>query len=210
MIVSDAHVLGHRARKFRRANVFSGLGCRLGFRWWRGSSLLRWRRRWFSIWTQHFLNRFTQLAFRIEHELPGRDDALAFLQSANDLNLIVLAARAEIDRARFEFSILQGNEDRVLVAAAQNRGVRYEQRLGLQLGAELNRSEHSRFQEESGIVKLHPHFCRPRFLVDRWIDVSDPALKLPVRQIRQTDFGFLSDLQQGQILLVNLRLHPND
>src|SRR5262245_51831460 len=107
MIVSDAHVLGHRARKFRWANVFSGLGCCLGFRRWRGSSLLQWRRRWFRIWTQHFLNRFTQLALRIEHELPGCDDALAFLQSANDLNLIVLTARTEVNCARFEFSILQ-------------------------------------------------------------------------------------------------------
>ena len=28
---------------------------------------------------QHFLDRFAKLAFRIEHELAGGDDALAFL-----------------------------------------------------------------------------------------------------------------------------------
>ena len=31
---------------------------------------------------QHFLNCLPQLAFRIEHELGGRDDRLAFFQAA--------------------------------------------------------------------------------------------------------------------------------
>ena len=50
-------------------------------------------RRWRRIRVQHLLNRFAQLAFGIEHELPRCHDALAFLQSAEHLVGIVVRTR---------------------------------------------------------------------------------------------------------------------
>jgi len=80
-----------------------------------------------------FLDRLAQLAFRVEHELSGSDDAFAGLQAAQHFVKIIFPARPERDGARFEPSAGQRHEHRVLLAAAQHRNVRHEQGRGLQL-----------------------------------------------------------------------------
>ena len=67
---------------------------------------------------QHFLNRFAELALRIEHELAGGNDSLAFLETTQDFISIILAPWSEYHFAWFEMAIVQSDEDRVLFAAS--------------------------------------------------------------------------------------------
>ncbi len=99
---------------------------------------------------------------------------------------------------------VESDKHRVFLPASKHSRVGNEQCSGFQLGSQLNGREHSRLQEESGIVKFHPHLGSTRLLIDGRINVSDAAAKFPVRQVGKADFRFLSQLQQREVLLVDL------
>ena len=67
---------------------------------------------------QHFLNRFAELAFRIEHELAGGDDSLAFLETTQDFISIILGPWPERHLAWLKVAILQGDKHSVLFTAS--------------------------------------------------------------------------------------------
>ena len=74
---------------------------------------------------------------------------------------------------------------------------------------DLDGGEHARLEEIAGIVKFHPHSGRAGFFVHVGIDVGDAPAKLAVGQIGKRDRRFLAEFEIGQVLLVNLRLHPD-
>src|SRR6266700_5436017 len=129
---------------------------------------------------QHFLNRFPKLTFGIEHELAGGDNAFAFVQSAQHFVRIVVRARTEPYLAWLKMSAIDGDKYSVLLSASKHGRVGHEQCSGFEFSSQLNGSEHSRLQEEPWIVKLHPHPSRARLFIDRRINVSNSAAKLPV------------------------------
>ena len=77
-------------------------------------------RGWARIRIQHFLNRFAELAFRVEHELAGGDDSLAFLETTQDFISIILGPWSKCHFAWFEVAIVQSDEDRVLFTASKD------------------------------------------------------------------------------------------
>ena len=75
----------------------------------------------------HFLDGLAELAFRIEHELAGGHHALAFPQPARAPGTCRFRRADQHDRARIKLAAVQRDEDRVLLAAAQDRRIRHEQ-----------------------------------------------------------------------------------
>ena len=132
------------------------------------------------------------------------------LQPAQHLVEVVLGAqrRAPPCAAR-TCPPLQRDEDGVLFAAAQDGRVRHQQRRRRQFGGQLHRGEHARLEEIAGVVELHPHLGRARLLIHGRIDIGDAPAELAVRQIGEADGGLLPEPDKRQVLLVNLRLHPD-
>ncbi len=81
---------------------------------------------------------------------------------------------------------------------------------GATSGCQFHRGKHARLEEIARIVKLHPHPRRARLLVHGRINVGDAPAELAVRQVGEAHRRLLAELDEGQVLLVNLRLHPDD
>ena len=58
-------------------------------------------------------------------------------------------------------------------------------------------------------MELHPHPRRPGLFVNVGIYVGHPPAELPARQIGQRHRRLLAQLHERQVLLVNLRLDPD-
>ena len=58
-------------------------------------------------------------------------------------------------------------------------------------------------------MKLHPNARRPGLFIHAGINIGHTPPKLSVRQIGKGYFRFLSQFHVGEILLVILRLHPD-
>jgi len=112
--------------------------------------------------------------------------------TAQDRDL-VLALRAERHETRLELSSVERNEDRVLLAAAQDRHARNKQRRGLQFGFHLGGGEHPGLEEIAGIMKFHPHPCGARLFIHVRINVGDATAELAIGQIIQCDRCFLPE-----------------
>ena len=155
------------------------------------------------------MDRLTQLAFRIEHELPRSHHAFAFGQPAQDLVEVAFRAQPERHRARLKLPAIQHDENGVLFTAAQDGRVRHQQCGRRQFGGELHGSEHAGLQKIARVVEFHPHLSRARLIIHGWVDIGDTPAELAVRQIGKTHGGFLTEPDKREVLLVNLRLHPD-
>ena len=199
-------MLGHRAdigglrwRRFLVRGMFAGRGLR------RVGGMLTRR----GLRAQHFLNRFAKLAFGVEEELGGGDDAFARLEATEDLVIALGTTRTESDFTWLEFSAFQSDEDGVLFAAAQNGHIGHKHGLGHEKGMDFHGGEHAGLEKEARIGKFHAHARGARFLFHGRIDVSDLSAKAAVRHVGELDDGLLADLEERQVLLVNFGQHPD-
>jgi len=78
------------------------------------------------------------------------------------------------------------------------------------LSFQFHLGEHSGFQKQAGIVELHADLGSPGLGIKRGIHVCHATKKLLARKRVDAGNGFLPELDERHVLLVNLRLEPND
>ena len=156
----------------------------------------------------HRVESALEAALRVQDEIGGGDDALAFVQAARDhpargnLGAHLDLARLEVAVALVDESVLArpGVEHRVLgddeALSEVTREGHVDERLGSQLALRVG--------------ELHAHLDRPRLGVHERRDEGHPtSQELLLGLVRERDLGRLPYAHEGSLVLVDGGLDPH-
>ena len=135
-----------------------------------------------------------------------RDDPLTDIQSAYDLNIIVVIG-ANLNFPLLKFVIAHINKDKFLVSHLDNRGARYLYHRNL-TDIDFEACEHPRFEQHVGIVDVCSNWQGAGSWIDRVTYPDNLGWKFIIRQAIDRYLSFLSLSHVFNVLFKNIGKEP--
>src|SRR5487761_10823 len=135
--------------------------------------------------------RGLKLAFRVDKKISGGDDALARLQSFQNLK-VVFDARAQLNVTRFQITIATIHKNNLASTGLQNATCG-EYKLSAHWNLKVYVDEHAWFQQKSRIGKHNAHVCRPRVHVYLRINKIHASCESPAWVRIHSERGGIAD-----------------
>ena len=150
-----------------------------------------------------------QVAFGIDQEVGADHDLLVLGDALQDLGIAVGPA-ADFDLARLVAAFATLHQHRLALAGIENGALGNGQGSGARhVGVELDRGEHVGLELAVRVVELDADLGRAGCHGQGRIDEGDLAVEALAWEGVELDLGFLADLHQRQVLLVDLGDHPD-
>ena len=112
-------------------------------------------------------------------------------------------------RARLKVARLTLHKHMRLLTGNQHRLTRHKHPCLAGAGDNFDITEHIRFEQTLGIIKLNAHFIGACFGIQIGIDVGDKTDKIATRQRADTQCSRIPDMHPGNLILIQIGQNPD-